>query len=163
YGGSIENRMRYPLEVFRAMRRVWPQDRPMSVRISATDWVADGLTLSDAVAAASAFHGAGCDIVDVSAGQVVADQKPRYGRLFQTPFAEKIRLEAAVPTMTVGNIQSFADANSIIAGGRADICVLARMHLFDPYWTRHAANALDYPLAMPNQYKAVEVYNPRWQ
>jgi len=162
YGGPIENRMRYPLEVFRAMRAAWPERKPMSVRISATDRVEDGFTPDDAVAVAIALKDAGCDILGVSAGQVVADQQPTYGRLFQTPFAERVRLEADMPTMTVGNIQSFGDANSIIAGGRADICVIARMHLFDPYWTRHAANELDWPLEMPNQYKAVEVYTPRW-
>jgi len=162
YGGLIENRMRYPLEVFRAMRAAWPEHKPMSVRISATDWVEDGFTPDDAVAVALALKDAGCDILDVSAGQVVPDQQPTYGRLFQTPFAERVRLEADMPTMTVGNIQSFGDANSIIAGGRADICVIARMHLFDPYWTRHAANELDWPLEMPNQYKAVEVYTPHW-
>jgi len=100
--------------------------------------------------------------MDVSSGQVVAEEEPIYGRLFQLPFSEKVRLEAKIPTMTVGNIQSYADANSIIAGGRADICVIARMHLFDPYWTRHAANELDYPLEMPDQYKSVEAYTPRW-
>ncbi len=162
YGGTLENRLRYPLEVFKAMRAAFPAHKPMSVRISATDWVADGFTPEDAVAVAKAFKKAGCDILDVSAGQVVADQKPVYGRLFQTPLSEKVRLEADMPTMTVGNIQSFADANSIIAGGRADICVIARMHLFDPYWIRHAANELGYPLPMPKQYKAVEVYTPRW-
>lgn len=162
YGGPVENRLRYPLEVFSAMRAVWPADKPMSVRISATDWMEDGFTPDDAVIVARALKDAGCDIVDVSAGQVVPDQQPVYGRLFQTPFSDRVRLETGMPTMTVGNIQSFTDANSIIAGGRADICVLARMHLFDPYWTRHAANQLGYPLEMPDQYKSVEVYNPRW-
>ncbi|MFQ5914609.1 MAG: bifunctional salicylyl-CoA 5-hydroxylase/oxidoreductase [Nitrospinota bacterium] len=162
YGGAIESRLRYPLEVFKAMRAAFPAHKPMSVRISATDWVADGFTPEEAVVVAKALKREGCDILDVSAGQVVTDQDPIYGRLFQTPFSERVRLEADMPTMTVGNIQSFADANSIIAGGRADICVIARMHLFDPYWTRHAANEFGYPLPMPKQYKAVEVYTPRW-
>ena len=134
----------------------------MSVRISATDWSEGGFSAEDAVVAAKMFKAAGCDILDVSAGQVVAEQKPVYGRLFQTPFSDKVRLEADIPTMTVGNIQSYADANSIIAGGRADICVIARMHLFDPYWTRHAANDLGYDLDMPDQYKSVQDYTPRW-
>ena len=116
----------------------------------------------DAVGIAKAFKEAGCDILDVSSGQVVSEEKPLYGRLYQLPFSDRDRLEADIQTMTVGNIQSFADANSIIAGGRADICVIARMHLFDPYWTRHAANELRYPLEMPVQYKSVETYTPRW-
>ena len=162
YGGSLENRMRFPLEVYLALRSAWPDEKPISVRISANDWIEGGFAPEDAVEAAKAFKAVGCDIMDVSSGQVVAEEEPIYGRLFQLPFSEKVRLEAEVPTMTVGNIQSYADANSIIAGGRADICVIARMHLFDPYWTRHAANELDYPLEMPEQYKSVEEYTPRW-
>ena len=162
FGGSLENRLRFPLTVFSAIRDVWPGEKPMSVRISATDWSEGGFSAEDAVVAAKMFKAAGCDILDVSAGQVVAEQKPVYGRLFQTPFSDKVRLEADIPTMTVGNIQSYADANSIIAGGRADICVIARMHLFDPYWTRHAANDLGYDLDMPDQYKSVQDYTPRW-
>ena len=162
YGGSLENRMRFPLEVYLALRSAWPDEKPISVRISANDWIEGGFAPEDAVEVAKAFKAVGCDIMDVSSGQVVAEEEPIYGRLFQLPFSEKVRLEAEVPTMTVGNIQSYADANSIIAGGRADICVIARMHLFDPYWTRHAANELDYPLEMPEQYKSVEAYTPRW-
>ena len=162
YGGNINNRLRYPIELFSALRATWPDEKPISVRISATDWVDDGFEPKDAVEVAKAFKAAGCDIMDVSSGQVVAEEEPVYGRLFQLPFSDRVRLEAKIPTMTVGNIQSYADANSIIAGGRADICVIARMHLFDPYWTRHAANELDYPLEMPIQYKSVEVYTPRW-
>ena len=162
YGGSIENRLRFPLQVFSAIRAVWPNEKPISVRISATDWIDGGFMPEDAVTVAKSFKALGCDIIDVSSGQVVEDEEPVYGRLFQLPFSDRVRLEAEIPTMTVGNIQSYADANSIIAGGRADICVIARMHLFDPYWTRHAANELDYPLEMPDQYKSVEVYTPRW-
>ena len=162
YGGSVENRLRYPLEVFAAIRAIWPDEKPISVRISATDWIENGITAEDAVEIAKAFKKAGCDILDVSSGQVVSEEEPEYGRLFQLPFSDRIRLEADMPTMTVGNIQSYADANSIIASGRGDICVIARMHLFDPYWTRHAAKELDYDLAMPVQYKAVEDYTPRW-
>ncbi len=162
YGGSIENRMRFPLEVYLALRSAWPDEKPISARISANDWIEGGFVPEDAVQVAKAFKAVGCDIMDVSSGQVVVEEEPNYGRLFQLPFSEKIRLEAEIPTMTVGNIQSYADANSIIAGGRADICVIARMHLFDPYWARHAANELAYPLEMPDQYKSVEVYTPRW-
>ena len=162
YGGNAENRLKFPVEVFTALRAAWPEEKPISVRISAHDWSDGGILPQDAVGIAKAFKEAGCDILDVSSGQVVSDEKPVYGRLFQLPFSDRVRLEADMPTMTVGNIQSFADANSIIAGGRADICVIARMHLFDPYWTRHAANELRYPLEMPVQYKSVETYTPRW-
>ena len=162
YGGSLENRLRYPLKVFEAIRGKWPEQKPISVRISATDWIEEGITPQDAVEIARAFKNIGCDILDVSSGQVVSEEKPEYGRLFQLPFSDRIRLEAEIPTMTVGNIQSYADANSIIASGRGDICVIARMHLFDPYWTRHAANQLNYHLNMPNQYRSVQNYTPRW-
>jgi anthraniloyl-CoA monooxygenase len=162
YGGAIENRMRFPLEVYRAVRAVWPAERPIAARISATDWVEGGFSHEDGVALVSALKQEGLDIVDVSAGQVVSWQKPAYGRLFQTPFSVKIRLDTGMPTMTVGNIQSFADANSIIAGERADLCVIARMHLADPYWTRHAAYEYGVALPMPKPYKAVERYKPRW-
>src|SRR5262249_47430325 len=120
YGGPIANRLRFPLEVFAAMRVAWPAAKPMSVRISATDWKEGGNTPDDAVAIARALKAAGCDIVDVSAGQTVADDAPVYGRLFQTPFADRVRHEADMPTMTVGNIASWADVNSILAAGRAD-------------------------------------------
>lgn len=138
YGGPIENRMRYPLEVFDAVRAVWPADKPMSVRISATDWAPGGLTTDDLVALCVMFREHGADIIHVSAGQTDPSSKPEHGRLFQTPLAELVRLEANVPTIAVGNIQSYADVNSIIAAGRADLCALARAHLYDPYWTRHA-------------------------
>jgi anthraniloyl-CoA monooxygenase len=163
YGGSIENRMRFPLEVFAAVRAAWPQDRPISVRISATDWKAGGFSDADGDALVAALKDAGCDIVDVSTGQVVGDQEPQYGRLWQLPFSTRLRLEGGMPTMAIGNIQSFGDANAIIAGGRADLCVLARMHLADPYWTRHAAYEYGWPLPWPKPYESVGLpYTPRW-
>lgn len=163
YGGSIEQRMRYPLEVFDAVRAVWPKHKPMSVRISACDWAPGGIEQADVVKAALSLKEHGADVIDVSAGQTVSDGKPVYGRLFQTPFSERVRLEADVPTMTVGNISSWSDANSIIAAGRADLCVLARAHLYDPYWTRHAANEQGFPLEWPDQYKSVSRYVPRFR
>lgn len=161
YGGALVNRARYPLEVFDAVRAVWPARKPMSVRISATDWMEGGATPDDAVELAKLLKTHGCDIVDVSAGQTVPDQKPVYGRLYQTPFADRIRQEAEIPTMTVGNIASWADVNSIVAAGRADLCVLARAHLYDPYWTRHAAYEQGYELPWPDQYVLVKGFTPR--
>jgi anthraniloyl-CoA monooxygenase len=163
YGGSLENRMRFPLEVFDACRKVWPDEKPISVRISAVDWMPGGMQPEDAVEVARLLKAHGCDIVDVSAGQTVPDQQPVYGRLFQTPFADRIRHEVGMKTMAVGNISSYMDANTIIAAGRADLCVLARAHLFDPYWTRHAAWMLGYPLPWPGPYKSVERYTPRFE
>jgi anthraniloyl-CoA monooxygenase len=144
YGGALENRLRFPLEVFSAMRAVWPQHKPMSVRISATDWVEDGITGEDSVVVAKAFAAAGADVIDVSAGQTSTRAKPIYGRMFQTPFADRIRNEAGIATMAVGNIFEPDHVNSIIAAGRADLCCLARPHLADPYWTLHAAARLGY-------------------
>ena len=161
YGGALENRLRFPLEVFDAVRAAWPAARPISVRISATDWKDGGTTAADAVAIAAGLKAQGCDIVDVSAGQVVADQAPEYGRLFQTPFADRIRLEADVPTMTVGAISSYEDVNSILAAGRADLCVLARAHLYDPFWTRHAAQAQGHFMAWPDPYATIDDFTPR--
>ena len=143
YGGSLENRLRWPLEVFRAMRAVWPEDKPMSVRISANDWVGDhGVTPEEAVEIARAFREAGADIIDVSAGQTSKDARPVYGRMFQTPFSDRIRNEAGIPTMAVGNIYEPDHVNSILMAGRADLVCLARPHLADPYWTLHAATTL---------------------
>lgn len=140
YGGSLANRLRFPLEVFAAMRAAWPADKPMSVRISANDWMGDlGVTPDEAVAIARAFAEAGADLIDVSAGQTWADCKPIYGRMFQTPFADKIRNEARLTTMAVGNIYETDHANSILAAGRADLVALARPHLIDPAWTLRAA------------------------
>jgi anthraniloyl-CoA monooxygenase len=162
YGGSLENRMRFPLEVFDAVREAWPADKPISVRISATDWVPGGFDGADAVEIARMLKAHRCDIVDVSAGQTTIDAKPVYGRLFQTPYADRVRHEANIPTMTVGNISSYADVNSILVAGRADLCVLARAHLFDPYWTRHAAVEQSYALPWPKQYCSIERYQPRF-
>ncbi|HJR93728.1 MAG TPA: FAD-dependent monooxygenase [Acidimicrobiia bacterium] len=139
FGGSLDNRMRYPLEIVDAVREVWPDRLPLSVRISATDWAEGGTTGDDAVAMAQMFAAHGVDIIDVSTGQVVAHQTPRYGRLWQTPFADRIALEAGVPTMTVGAVSSVDDINTVLVAGRADICLLARPHLVDPYWTLNAA------------------------
>ena len=154
YGGSLENRLRYPLEVFAAMRVAWPSDRPMSVRISATDWAGDeGVTPDEAVLIARAFADAGADLIDVSAGQTWADASPVYGRMFQTPFSDKLRNEAGVATMAVGNIFEPDHANAILAAGRADLVALARPHLIDPMWTLRAAAALDYRgVAVPPPY-----------
>ncbi|WP_425404952.1 bifunctional salicylyl-CoA 5-hydroxylase/oxidoreductase [Hwanghaeella sp.] len=154
YGGSLENRLRFPLRVFSAMRATWPEDKPMSVRISANDWVGDqGITPDDAVEIARAFKLAGADIIDVSAGQTSIKAKPVYGRMFQTPFSDRIRNEAGIATMAVGNIFEVDHVNSILAAGRADLCCLARPHLADPYWTLHAAAEQGYQGApWPNQY-----------
>jgi anthraniloyl-CoA monooxygenase len=163
YGGTLVNRLRFPLEAFDACRSVWPDGKPMSVRISAVDWMPGGMEPDDAVAVAQLLKAHGCDIVDVSAGQTVPDQRPAYGRLFQTPFADRIRHQVGMATMAVGNISSYMDVNTIIAAGRADLCVLARAHLFDPYWTRHAAWMLGYALPWPGPYKSVERYTPRFE
>lgn len=163
YGGSLANRMRFPLEVFDACRRAWPPERPMSVRISAVDWAPGGHDPTDAVEVARLLRVHGCDIVDVSAGQTVPDQRPVYGRLFQMPFADRIRHDVGIATMAVGNISSYMDVNTIIAAARADLCLLARAHLFDPYWTRHAAHMLRYALPWPDPYKSVEQYTPRFE
>ncbi|HEU4698587.1 MAG TPA: bifunctional salicylyl-CoA 5-hydroxylase/oxidoreductase [Gemmatimonadales bacterium] len=144
YGGSLENRLRWPLEVFRAMRACWPAAKPMSVRISATDWVAGGVDGPEAVRIAQAFHAAGADIIHVSAGQTSPRARPVYGRMFQTPLSDRIRNEGGVPTIAVGNITEPDQVNGIIAAGRADLCALARPHLSDPNWTLHAAAQLGY-------------------
>ena len=161
YGGHLESRLRFPLEIFDAVRGVWPQHKPISVRISATDWVPGGFDGNDAVAVSRILKAHGCDIIDVSAGQTTVEAKPVYGRLFQTPFADRVRHEADIPTMTVGNISTYADVNSILSAGRADLCLLARAHLYDPYWTRHAATAQNYSLPWPNPYVSIQDYQPR--
>jgi anthraniloyl-CoA monooxygenase len=163
YGGSLANRLRYPLEVVTSVRARWPSAKPLSVRISAVDWAPGGMEAPDAVEVARMAVAAGADIVDVSAGQTVPDAMPVYGRQFQTPFSDRIRHEARVPTMTVGNISSAADVNTILAAGRADLVVLARAHLWDPYWTRHAAAELGYPLAWPSPYASLNRYTPRFR
>jgi anthraniloyl-CoA monooxygenase len=156
YGGSLENRLRFPLEVFRAMRAAWPADRPMSVRISANDWMGEaGVTPAEAVEIARAFSEAGADLIDVSAGQTWADAKPVYGRMFQTPFADRVRNEARVATMAVGNIYETDHVNSILAAGRADLVALARPHLIDPMWTLRAAAQHDHrDIFVPPPYMA---------
>lgn len=143
YGGDLAGRLRFPLEVLAAIREVWPEEKPVSVRISAHDWAGDaGTTPRDAVAIAKAFHDAGADIIDVSAGQSWAGGRPEYGRMFQTPFSDRIRNEAGIPTMAVGNIQNEDHANSILMAGRADLVCIGRPHLADPYWTLNAAMRL---------------------
>jgi anthraniloyl-CoA monooxygenase len=155
YGASLENRMRFPLEVFRAMRAVWPAEKPMSVRISATDWVDGGLTVDDAVQVARMFAQAGCDLIDVSTGQTVAESQPIYGRMFQTPFSDQVRNEAGIATMCVGAITTADQVNTIVAAGRADLVALARPHLMDPSFTLKAAAWYGVPaIHCPPQYYA---------
>ena len=163
YGGSLENRMRFPLEVFDAVRAVWPGDRPMSARISATDWVEEGgLGGDDAVALAGMLKDHGCDIVDVSAGQTSPQAQPVYGRMFQTPFSDQIRHEAGMATIAVGNITSADQVNTIITAGRADLCALARPHLTDPHFTLRAASQYQYEHQVwPNQYLAGKAQSAR--
>jgi anthraniloyl-CoA monooxygenase len=144
YGGPVANRLRFPLEVFSAMREVWPSHLPMTVRISATDWVDDGQTLEDTLAVAAGFADAGAAAVDVSTGQVTSAERPAFGRSYQTPFADAIRNRVDVPTIAVGVISSYDDVNSILLAGRADLCALGRVHLYDPSWTLHAAIEQDY-------------------
>jgi anthraniloyl-CoA monooxygenase len=153
YGGSTENRLRYPLEVFSAMRHVWPAERPMSVRISATDWVDDGITPDESVVIGKAFVAAGADIIHVSTGQTTPEARPVFGRLWQTPYSDRLRNEGRVPTIAVGNVTDADQVNSIIAAGRADLVAIGRPHLADPHWTLHAAAQLGYAGApWPPQY-----------
>ncbi|HEX6576621.1 MAG TPA: bifunctional salicylyl-CoA 5-hydroxylase/oxidoreductase [Gemmatimonadaceae bacterium] len=153
YGGSAENRLRYPLEIFSEMRAIWPAEKPMSVRVSATDWVEDGLTTDESVEIGKAFVAAGADVIHVSTGQTVSEAKPVFGRLWQTPYSDRIRNEGRVPTIAVGNITEADQVNSIIAAGRADLVAIGRPHLSDPQWTLHAAAQLGYTGARwPVQY-----------
>jgi anthraniloyl-CoA monooxygenase len=153
FGGPLQNRLRFPLEVFTAMRAVWPEEKPMSVRVSATDWVEDGLSTDESVAIAKAFVDAGADIIHVSTGQTTPEAKPVFGRLWQTPFSDRIRNEARVPTIAVGNITDPDQVNSIIAAGRADLVAIGRPHLADPQWTLHAAAQLGFTgVRWPVQY-----------
>jgi anthraniloyl-CoA monooxygenase len=154
YGGSLEARARFPLEVFDACRAAWPAEKPMSVRISATDWVRGGFDPDQAVAFARMLAAHGCDIVDVSSGQVSPLQKPAFGRSYQTPFADRIRSEVGIPTLAVGAISSYDDVNTIVLAGRADLCALARPHIYDPHWTLHAAAEQGVDLAWVPQYRA---------
>ncbi|MFE6890975.1 bifunctional salicylyl-CoA 5-hydroxylase/oxidoreductase [Streptomyces sp. NPDC057694] len=157
YGGPLEARLRFPLEVFDAVREVWPDGRPMTVRISATDWADGGTTPEDAVAIARAFAAHGADAIDVSTGQVVADERPAYGRSYQVPYADRIRGETGVPVISVGAISSWDDVNSLVLAGRTDLCALARPHLYDPHWTLHAAAEQGYTgpgVGWPDPYRA---------
>jgi anthraniloyl-CoA monooxygenase len=157
YGGSHENRARYPLEVFRAIRAVWPADRPMSVRLSCHDWTAGGNTPDDAQIFAAMFKAAGADLIDCSSGQVSKAERPVYGRLFQTPFSDQIRNEAQIATIAVGAISEADHANAILAAGRADLCALARPHLADPAWTLHEAARIGVnTVPWPKQYAAAK-------
>jgi anthraniloyl-CoA monooxygenase len=152
YGGSIENRIRYPLEIFDAVRNVWPASKPMSVRISATDWAPNGFDPPQSVVFARELKKHGCDIVDVSTGQTTTAAQPVYGSMYQAPFADKIRNEAGIPTISVGNIQSWDQINTLIVTGQCDLCALARPHLADPYFTLRAATEQGYDITWPNQY-----------
>ncbi|MFF3349230.1 bifunctional salicylyl-CoA 5-hydroxylase/oxidoreductase [Streptomyces sp. NPDC002779] len=157
YGGSLDKRLRFPLEVFDAVRGVWPQERPMTVRISATDWAEGGTGAEDAVEIARAFAAHGADAIDVSTGQVVAEEQPEFGRSYQTPYADRIRNSTGVPVIAVGAISSWDDVNSLLLAGRADLCALARPHLYDPNWTLHAAAEQSYEgpgVVWPDQYRA---------
>jgi anthraniloyl-CoA monooxygenase len=157
YGGSLDNRLRYPLRVFRAMRAVWPEHKPMTVRISATDWVEGGVTRDDAVEIARAFRDAGAAAIDVSTGQVSSEERPEFGRSYQTPYADAIRSRVGIPTIAVGVISSYDDVNSLVLAGRADLCALGRVHLYDPSWTLHAAVEQDYDgpgAAWPDPWRA---------
>jgi anthraniloyl-CoA monooxygenase len=157
YGGSLANRLRHPIEVFNAMRAVWPEHLPMSVRISAHDWVEGGITPDDAVEIAKAFKAAGADMIDCSSGQVSKRQKPVYGRMYQTPFADRIRNEAGIATIAVGAISEADHVNSIIAAGRADLCAIARPHLANPAWTLLEAAKIGYhDLPWPKQYRSAK-------
>jgi anthraniloyl-CoA monooxygenase len=139
YGGTLANRLRFPLEVFDAVRGIWPAHKPITVRISATDWYPGGNDSDDAVAIARAFAAHGADAIDVSTGQVTSDEQPAFGRSYQTPYADRIRNEVGIATIAVGAISSYDDVNSLVLAGRADLCALARAHLYDPQWTLHAA------------------------
>jgi anthraniloyl-CoA monooxygenase len=152
YGGSLENRMRFPLEIFDAVREIWTQEKPISVRISAHDWVPDGLTPQDSVTVAAILKEHGCDIIDVSSGQTTTMAEPIYGRMYQAPFSDRIRNEAHIPTMTVGNIRSWDQVNTLVVTGQADLVVLARQHLYDPYFTLHAAADQNFDVEWPKQY-----------
>jgi len=157
YGGDIAGRLRFPLEVFDAVRMLWPADRPMSVRISATDWAPGGLTDADTLAIARALKDHGCDIIDVSTGQTVPEARPVYGRMYQAPWSDLVRREVGIPTMTVGNVQNWDHINTLLASGRADLVALARPHLADPHFTLHAAAEQGYSAAYwPPQYRSAK-------
>jgi anthraniloyl-CoA monooxygenase len=153
YGGSLAKRMRFPMEVFEAVRAVWPASRPISVRISATDWIPGGQTATDSVQIARALKAAGCDLMDVSTGQTDPASRPVYGRMYQAVFSEQIRLEVGMPTMAVGAVTSADQVNTLLISGRADLVALARPHLADPYFTLRAAADQDFRgIGWPVQY-----------
>jgi anthraniloyl-CoA monooxygenase len=152
FGGSIQNRLRFPLEVFDAVRQVWPHDKPISVRISATDWVPGGFDAAQSVEAARMLKEHGCDIIDVSSGQTTTIAQPVYGSMYQAPFSDRIRNEAHIPTIAVGNIQNWDQINTLIVSGQTDLCALARPHLFEPYFTLQAAAEQDFDIEWPKQY-----------
>jgi anthraniloyl-CoA monooxygenase len=156
YGGSLDNRLRFPLEVFDAVRAAWPAERPMTVRISATDWCEGGIDADDAVEIARAFASHGAAGIDVSTGQVVSEERPQYGRSYQTPYADRIRNEIGeeygIAVIAVGAISSYDDVNSLVLAGRADLCALGRTHLYDPQWTLHAAAEQGYPMPWPKPF-----------
>ncbi|MBI78384.1 MAG: hypothetical protein CMM53_11495 [Rhodospirillaceae bacterium] len=161
YGGSLKQRMKLPLEVFDAVRSVWPEEKPISARISAIDWDDNGNKIEDGVKMAQLFKEAGLDIIDVSSGNVTNVRRPVTPGLFQTPFSEQIRNEAGIPTMTVGNLATAEQINGVIAEKRADLCCVGKGHLFDPYFVRHAAREIGYDLKWPDQYPAAKVFNPK--
>jgi anthraniloyl-CoA monooxygenase len=164
YGGKLENRLRYPLEVFRAVRAAWPDEKPLAVRLTATDWMTDGsgFTVDEAVEVATALREAGCDLIDVSGGGNAPESRPEWGRMVHVPFAERIRYEARIPVAVVGAIQGADHANTVLAAGRADLAVMARAHLADPYLTLHAAEEYGYFEApWPQQYLAAKRQPPR--
>jgi len=156
YGGSLENRMRFPLEVLEAVRGAWPAAKPLFVRISACDWVPGGIDATDAVAIARHLAERGADLIDVSSGQTSADARPEYGRMYQAPFANLIKHHVGIPVMAVGNIQGWDHINTIVASGRADLCALARPHLADPHLTLHAAAEQGWDIPWPEQYLAAK-------
>jgi len=164
YGGSLANRLRYPLEVFEAVRREWPEERPLSVRLTATDWMDDGsgMDLDEAVEVARRLVAAGCDLIDVSSGGNAPESKPDWGRMVHAPFAERIRHEVGVPVAVVGSLLGADHANTVIAAGRADLAVMARAHLRNPYLTLHAAEAYgQWRQPWPDQYLAARPRPPR--
>ncbi|MEM8961004.1 MAG: bifunctional salicylyl-CoA 5-hydroxylase/oxidoreductase [Acidobacteriota bacterium] len=164
YGGSIENRARFPLEVFAAVRRAWPADKPVAVRVTATDWMSDdsGIDMADTVAFAKLLRDAGCDLVDVSSGGNAPESEPIYGRMYQVPFADQIRAEVGIPVMAVGAILDADHANTVLAAGRADLVAMARPHLVDPYLTLHAAEQYEYyEQSWPGPYQVVAPKPPR--
>jgi anthraniloyl-CoA monooxygenase len=160
YGGEVQDRLRFPLEVLDAVRAAWPAQKPISVRVSATDWAPGGLPIEDAVQIARAMKAHGADIIDVSGGGTVPASNPERTRMYQVGLSDRLRNEAEIPTMAVGGISSWDDVNSILAAGRADLCVLARGHLFDPYWTRHAASEQGTELDWPKPYGAARSFSP---